>query len=697
MSSNLNSLHASGHRYDCSVDKRQDKVVTTAAKTNAIVDSFFPSHILDRVMMGEDGDRATSALSRVFENEILATKPIADRFPHATIMFADIVGFTAWSSVREPSQVFTLLEAVYNSFDKIAKRRRVFKVETIGDCYVAATGLPEPRDDHAVIMARFARDCLDKMREVAHQLEISLGPDTGDLTMRIGLHSGPVTGGVLRGDKSRFQLFGDTVNTAARIEGTGAKNKIHLSKETAELLQAAAKSRWVKARDELVIAKGTNRIQTYWLVGGVAALSSGCASDETTSPSERGDGVKTQTQSPDKPIQSNQNDRLIGWNVDVLTRSLKQIVAMRGQKKHEKGEIAELRIDTRPGESALDEVQEIITLPGKAIRSKKDPEDIDLGQEVILQLNDYVTTIACLYQDNPFHSFQHASHVTQSLTKLLSRVVATDAIDYDDMVYKKVEASALHKFTFGITSDPLTQFACTFSALIHDLDHPGVPNAQLVKEKVAIADLYKNKSVAEQNSVDIAWEMLMEERYKDLRACIYMSQAELVRFRQLVVNSVMATDIMDKELGAVRKRRWEKAFKIQKSPLSDSQTNANRKATIVIEHVIQAADVAHTMQHWHVYRKWNERLFNECYQAYLNGRADKDPSIGWYEGELGFFDFYLIPLAKKLEECGVFGVSSDECLNYATANRREWEMKGKGLVQEYLEPYKEGAKSGDDV
>lgn len=247
-------------------------------------------------------------------------------------------------------------------------------------------------------------------------------------------------------------------------------------------------------------------------------------------------------------------------------------------------------------------------------------------------------------------------------------MVAPEAIDYDEMAYKKVKTAKLHKFTYGLTSDPLTQFACTFSALIHDADHPGVPNAQLVKEGLDVANIYKNKSCAEQHSVDLAWAFLMQPKYRELRACIYTSQAELDRFRQLVVNSVMATDIVDKELGALRKRRWEKAFKMQENTEeSDLQTDANRKATIVIEHLIQAADVAHTMQHWHVYRKWNERLFQECYEAYLNGRAQKDPSEGWYEGELGFFDFYIIPLAKKLEECGVFGVSSDECLNYAVS------------------------------
>ncbi|CAB9531964.1 Guanylate cyclase (Partial), partial [Seminavis robusta] len=110
----------------------------------------------------------------------------------------------------------------------------------------------------------------------------------------------------------------------------------------------------------------------------------------------------------------------------------------------------------------------------------------------------------------------------------------------------------------------------------------------------------------------------------------------------------------------------------------------NRKATIVLEHLMQASDVSHTMQHWVVFRKWNERLFNEMYQAFVDGRSDRDPSKGWYQGELGFFDYYIIPLAKKLETCGVFGVSSHEYLSYAQANRREWEAKGEQLVKDYL-------------
>jgi hypothetical protein len=103
-----------------------------------------------------------------------------------------------------------------------------------------------------------------------------------------------------------------------------------------------------------------------------------------------------------------------------------------------------------------------------------------------------------------------------------------------------------------------------------------------------------------------------------------------------------------------------------------------------MEHIMQASDVAHTMQHWHIYQKWNRRLFEEMYAAFKAGRMGADPRTFWYQGELGFFDNYIIPLATKLKECNVFGVSSDEYLAYALKNREEWEERGEEMIQAML-------------
>lgn len=123
-----------------------------------------------------------------------------------TVMFLDIENFTVWSSERPPDAIFALLQTVFGSFDRIARQMDVFKVETVGDSFVAVCGLPKVNDQHAVVMARFASRCLKKFAEDVQRLEVSLGPSTGDLKARVGLHSGPVTAGVLLGMKTRFQV-----------------------------------------------------------------------------------------------------------------------------------------------------------------------------------------------------------------------------------------------------------------------------------------------------------------------------------------------------------------------------------------------------------------------------------------------------------------------------------------------------------
>jgi hypothetical protein len=394
-------------------------------------------------------------------------------------------------------------------------------------------------------------------------------------------------------------------------------------------------------------------------------------------------------------VETHKHQRLIDWNVDLLKGLLKQIVARRTHRDPARLNVLNYSNpdfgSLSSGSNPRNQITETIFMPEfdpKAAKSQVDPESIELSANVVAQLKSYVTTIACMYHDeNPFHNYEHVSHVTMSATKLLKRVVAPDDVYNRKDSVRKI-ASNLHEYTYGITSDPMTQFAIIFSALIHDVDHSGVSNGQLAKEQTRTAVKYAGKSIAEQNSVDLAWDLLMKPDYKDLQKCIYTNESEFGRFRNLVVNTVIATDIFDKDLKAFRNRRWEKAF-------HESMEDTNLKATIVIEHIIQAADVAHTMQHWHIYQKWNERLFREMYSAYRSGRGgDNDPSEGWYKGELWFYDNYVIPLAKKLKECGVFGVASAECLTYALGNRREWEAKGEEIVKQMKENYSGALQDG---
>ena len=260
-----------------------------------------------------------------------------------------------------------------------------------------------------------------------------------------------------------------------------------------------------------------------------------------------------------------------------------------------------------------------------------------ISPQVISALREYVGLIASTYLSNPFHNFEHACHVTMSVSKLLKRIVAPDmtAQQLEQLKNGQNLASHLHDFSHGLVSDPMAVFAITFSAIIHDADHRGVSNTQLIKEDGAMASRYRMKSVAEQNSLDVAWDILMLDQFRGLRRAVFGNQEELLRFRQLIVNNVLATDIFDKELNDLRKKRWARAF----SAVQPGQDVADFRATIVMEHIIQgmhwllhilcrlvldsrsssyfcfcnvnfpASDVSHTMQHWHVYQKWNKNLF----------------------------------------------------------------------------------------
>jgi len=247
------------------------------------------------------------------------------------------------------------------------------------------------------------------------------------------------------------------------------------------------------------------------------------------------------------------------------------------------------------GTTPLDEVVEIVELPDREDGGLHvDPNTIELDSAMVQLIHDYVASLAAMYRDNSFHSFEHASHVTMSVAKLLSRIVAPSDMDFTD---GNQASASLHDHTYGITSDPLTQFACVLSALIHDVDHQGVPNSTLVAEADPLMEIYGGKSLAEQNSVDEAWDLLMTEKFQPLVAVLCQDEVELARLRQLVVNAVMATDIMDPDLKKLRNGRWDKAFNQTDAENQDTSREAvNRKATIVIEHLIQASDVSHTMQ-----------------------------------------------------------------------------------------------------
>ncbi len=181
---------------------------------------------------------------------------IAEGYSGVTVLFADIVNFTELAGDIEPDELVAMLNLVFSRFDKLADAHGLEKIKTIGDAYMAAGGLPVQRDDHAEICAEMALDMLAAMREFA--------PAGGRrLRVRIGMNSGPVVAGVIGTRKFIYDLWGDAVNTASRMESSGHADAIQVTHECRELLKDKFE---FEERGEIEV-KGKGLMRTYFLRG----------------------------------------------------------------------------------------------------------------------------------------------------------------------------------------------------------------------------------------------------------------------------------------------------------------------------------------------------------------------------------------------------------------------------------------------
>jgi class 3 adenylate cyclase len=181
---------------------------------------------------------------------------IADGFAEVTVLFADIVGFTRMSSRLPPERIVAVLNDLFCQFDDLAGRLGLEKIKTIGDCYMVAGGLPEPRRDHAEAVAEMGLAMLDIVAELAAR--------TGEgLSVRIGMHSGPVVAGVIGKRKFIYDLWGDTVNIASRMESHGVPGAIQLSEASRQRLAGKYQ---LRSRGTIDV-KGKGEMETWLLEG----------------------------------------------------------------------------------------------------------------------------------------------------------------------------------------------------------------------------------------------------------------------------------------------------------------------------------------------------------------------------------------------------------------------------------------------
>jgi class 3 adenylate cyclase len=181
---------------------------------------------------------------------------IAESHADVTVLFADVVDFTPFTQRTAPERVVGVLDEIFSAFDRLAEQHGLEKIKTIGDAYMVASGLPEPRDDHAAAAADMALDMQSEVTRLCSTLEL-------DLTIRIGMDSGPVIAGVIGRRKFIYDLWGDTVNTASRMESHGLPGRIQVTEATFRRLGSGYR---FEDRGEVAV-KGKGPMRAYLLLG----------------------------------------------------------------------------------------------------------------------------------------------------------------------------------------------------------------------------------------------------------------------------------------------------------------------------------------------------------------------------------------------------------------------------------------------
>jgi len=230
------TIQAHSENLEQLVEQRTSELVAEKQTSERLLLNVLPAPIAERLKTGEE--------------------IIVDRFDQVTVLFADIVGFTALSARTSPEELVAMLDALFSLFDRLAEQHGLEKIKTIGDAYMVVAGIPEPTDDHAETMAVMALDMLAALDDYSRRHH-------RDLSIRIGIHTGSVVAGVIGKKKFIYDLWGDTVNTASRMESHGLPGRIHVTEATCARLRERFE---IEERGTIDI-KGKGPMKTFFLGG----------------------------------------------------------------------------------------------------------------------------------------------------------------------------------------------------------------------------------------------------------------------------------------------------------------------------------------------------------------------------------------------------------------------------------------------
>jgi len=625
---------------------------------------------------------------------------VLEKFNLVTIFFSDIVGFTAMSGEMRPIQVMKMLNELYIEFDKLVEKHGVYKVETIGDAYMVVGGAPErcSAPEAAERVALFALDAIEFVK-------IFRTKDGEKIRIRAGLASGPVVAGVVGQAMPRYCFFGNTVNFASRMESTSKTMKIQCHDITYRLLQdAPGRNTFAlierQEGDKLgVEVKGKGLTHTWWITSSrMKTVDDGCL---------KSDSLVLDIEAPRYvlPGVSETTQEEVG-DIECPTALFNALTSQAWERigQPDSSEVAA----TSDRDTMIRRLSSILRERLEQVVQVRDIRPT-LERTVKTQIVQFVSAIEQTYSDVHFHSFQHAYHVTIAMNKLI------------DVLPKKATRET-------IPQDPLIKFSLVFAALVHDAGHTGMSNQILREQHHALAQRFDDEEVpiAERYSLELALGILHQEQFNALRATIAPADLDIIRFGKALFQSILCTDIASKK----RMQLGIKRFAVASGPSLDSNicncatchnTNDGEvtdnddayaalcpvayhfrafmkevgltpsmqkkhpeefvvkhcglRQCVRIEHFMQVSDVSHLMQGWENFVKWNFRLYKEISACHTNGMCD-DPSDSWFEGQIGFFEHYIIPLAKRT---GIFFSDSfgSELVRLAEINLELWKEHGK--------------------
>lgn len=264
----------------------------------------------------------------------------------------------------------------------------------------------------------------------------------------------------------------------------------------------------------------------------------------------------------------------------------------------------------------------------------------------------YVDCISILYEAHPFHSWEHACQVVLSATFLIKE-------------YHKTK----DEIGGSVDNNPFVRFITVFAALIHDVKHLGMPNAQLAEDKHPLSMVYEG-SFLERQSIQVGLGIFIED-FPELSTFILQLCPE---FLHLVASALLATDVSSVERQTKIKDRFERVVVRTEDGVSEFE-----KTQTVVESVLLLADVGHCSQNFNIFLKWNAAFFHECLHNFKEGRGI-DPRPGWFKGQIGFVEGYIVPLTER---CSAL-VPGCQLTEGARDIVRQWKEHGEAFTQQLI-------------